>query len=175
MNAFRSFRLQRRERGATLVVVLILLVVMTILGLAAMRSTLLEERMSANMMDRSLGFQAAESALRQGEAVAAALAAPPGVGSGCSAGVCETPNAALTDRWMDPDFTGWANATDDLGALPAPATYIVEFMGQAPTWPLCDRVVPIPDLCLRPRYRVTAMSTAADRAQVLLQTNFIVQ
>ena len=57
----------RSQSGATLVVVLILLVVMTILGLAVMRTTLLEERMSANMYDRSLAFQQAESALREAE------------------------------------------------------------------------------------------------------------
>lgn len=162
------------ERGATLVVVLILLLVMTILGLAALRGTLLEERMSANMLDRSLGFQAAESALREGEAVAAAIATPP-TGSGCTNGICGIPNAALADRWRSAAFTGWRSATDSLGSLPAPAEFIVEFMGEAPTWPGCDRAIPVTDLCMAPRYRITSRSTAADRAEVLLQTNFILQ
>ena len=52
-----------RQRGASLVVVLILLLVMTLLGLAVLRGTLLEERMSANLLDRSQNFQAAEAAL----------------------------------------------------------------------------------------------------------------
>jgi len=56
-----------RQRGASLVVVLVLLLVMTLLGLAVLRGTLLEERMSANMFDRSLAFQQAESALREAE------------------------------------------------------------------------------------------------------------
>ena len=47
--------------------VLILLLVMTLLALAVLRGTLLEERMSANMYDRSLAFQQAESALREAE------------------------------------------------------------------------------------------------------------
>ncbi|MDR6840075.1 pilus assembly PilX family protein [Pseudoxanthomonas sacheonensis] len=55
------------QGGASLVVVLILLLIMTLLGLAVLRGTLLEERMSANMYDRSLAFQQAESALREGE------------------------------------------------------------------------------------------------------------
>jgi type IV pilus assembly protein PilX len=55
------------QRGASLLVVLILLLVMTLLGLAVLRGTLLEERMSANMYDRSLAFQQAESALREAE------------------------------------------------------------------------------------------------------------
>ena len=61
-----------RQSGASLIVVLILLLVMTLLGLAVLGNTLLEERMSANMFDRSLGFQAAESASREGEALVAA-------------------------------------------------------------------------------------------------------
>ena len=41
------------QRGATLVVVLILLLLMTLLGLASLRSTVLEERMTSNLLDRS--------------------------------------------------------------------------------------------------------------------------
>src|SRR3546814_2367413 len=55
------------QRGASLIVVLILLLVVTLLGLAALRTTILQERMSANLFDRSLSFQAAETALREGQ------------------------------------------------------------------------------------------------------------
>ncbi len=40
---------------------------MTLIGLAVLRTTLLQERMSANLRDRSLSFQAAEAALRDAE------------------------------------------------------------------------------------------------------------
>ena len=56
-----------RQRGAALVTVIVLLLVMTLLGLVSVRATVLEERMSAGMYDRSLAFQAAEAALREGE------------------------------------------------------------------------------------------------------------
>ena len=164
------------QRGASLFVVLVLLLVVTLLGLAVLRGTLLEERMAANMLDRSLSFQAAESALREAEELAATSPVAPG--AGCTAdGVCATPNAVATDRWLDTGFGGWVAATDALGTspAPAPASYFIEFMGLAPTWPGCDRAIPVPDLCMSPRYRVTARSTAADRADVLLQTNFIVR
>ena len=162
------------QSGASLIVVLILLLVMTLLGLAVLNNTLLEERMSANMYDRSLGFQAAESALREGEDLAATNPADPGAGV-CTGGVCGTPVAANPDRWTDPSFTGWRNATNNLGTLPAPSSFIVEFMGEAPTWPGCDRQIPVPALCMAPRFRITARSTAADRAQVILQSNFIMR
>ncbi|MEN1956333.1 pilus assembly PilX family protein [Luteimonas changyuni] len=162
-----------RQSGVSLIVVLVLLLVMTLLGLAVLGSTLLEERMSANMYDRSLGFQAAESALREGEALAATNPLVPV--AGCAAGLCAIPVAADPDRWTSAAFTGWQSASSDLGPLPAPASFIVEYMGEAPTWPGCDRQIPMSDLCMSPRYRITARSTAPDRADVLLQTNFILQ
>jgi type IV pilus assembly protein PilX len=61
----RSIR--NNQRGVALVVSLVLLVVATLIGLAGIRGTTLQERMSANMYDRSLAFQRAESALRAAE------------------------------------------------------------------------------------------------------------
>jgi type IV pilus assembly protein PilX len=58
----------RRQRGVALIIALVLLVVATLIGLAASRGTLLQERMSGNTFDRSLAFQRAESALRAAEA-----------------------------------------------------------------------------------------------------------
>ncbi len=55
------------QSGAVLIVGLILLLVMTMLGLTAMQTTSLEERMAGNMRDRGIAFQAAELALRAGE------------------------------------------------------------------------------------------------------------
>src|SRR5690606_2392355 len=55
------------ERGAALVVSLVLLLVVTILGVTSMRTTTLQERMAGNMRDSNLAFQAAEAALREGE------------------------------------------------------------------------------------------------------------
>ena len=58
-----------RERGVSLVVGLIFLVVLTILGLMALRVATLEERMSGNARERSLAFQAAEAALRDANSI----------------------------------------------------------------------------------------------------------
>lgn len=53
-----------RQQGAALIVGLIFLVALTLLGLASMQSTILQERMAGGSRDRSLAFQAAEAALR---------------------------------------------------------------------------------------------------------------
>ncbi|HYC48333.1 MAG TPA: PilX N-terminal domain-containing pilus assembly protein [Thermoanaerobaculia bacterium] len=54
----------RRQRGAVLIVTLLFLVVLTMLGVTAMTSTTMEERMAGNTRDASLALQAAEAALR---------------------------------------------------------------------------------------------------------------
>lgn len=55
------------QRGAVLIVSLIFLLVMTLVGVTAMQGTNMQERMSSNMQDRNVAFQAAEAALRLGE------------------------------------------------------------------------------------------------------------
>lgn len=60
--------LPERQAGAALLVALIMLLISTLIGLASIRGTTLNEKMSSNMYDRSLSYQAAESALRAAEA-----------------------------------------------------------------------------------------------------------
>ncbi|MGX9719650.1 pilus assembly PilX family protein [Stenotrophomonas acidaminiphila] len=172
------FHHSRRQQGASLVVVLILLLLMTLLGLAMLRGTTMEERMTANLYDRSLSFQAVESALRQGEALARATPVASVPASGCSDGVCSLPDPTAADRWLSASFNGWRSASNDLadGNVPMPtASYIIEYMGMTPSWPACDRKIPVDALCLTPRFRITAISDSADRSVVLLQTTYNVQ
>jgi Tfp pilus assembly protein PilX len=56
----------RHQRGAALIVGLIMLLLLTLIGVAGMRDTLLQEKMAGNMRDREIALQAAESALRAG-------------------------------------------------------------------------------------------------------------
>lgn len=58
----------RKQRGAVLIVALVLLLVLTILGTAGMQETTMEERMAGNFRDHAAALEAAESALRSGEA-----------------------------------------------------------------------------------------------------------
>lgn len=56
-----------RQRGAVLVVSLLLLLVMTLLGLGASQSTRLQERMAGNQRDQEIALQGAEASLRAAE------------------------------------------------------------------------------------------------------------
>ncbi|MFY2765413.1 pilus assembly PilX family protein [Arenimonas sp. MALMAid1274] len=170
-----------RQKGVALLIVLILLLVMTLLGLASLRGSLMEERMSSSVYDRGIGFQAAEAALREAEALVATNPAFPTSGN-CVAGLCpRRTNVADTDQeyWISA-ASAWRNATVDVnvdndgaGALAAITTtpqFLVEPLGPGPNWFACEREIPVNALCLTPRFRVTARSAAAGRAQVTLQT-----
>lgn len=159
-----------RQRGATLVVVLILLLLMTLLGLASLRSTVLEERMTSNLLDRSLSFQVAEAGLREAEATLTPMPAFPA--AGCVNGLCARPLPTALERWNPSSgFNAWRTASVSDPNTAAPR-YIVEEMGEGPNWRDCDRLSPIHPLCLTPRYRVTVLSQQAGRASVTLQTIF---
>ncbi len=76
------------QHGAALVVSLILLLIVTLIGISGMQSTVLQEKMSGNFKDKNSAFQAAEAALREGEAKAETLSGHTGMNSTCSAGLC---------------------------------------------------------------------------------------
>ncbi len=59
--------LQKKQLGAAFVTGLIFLVVLTLLGITALKTANMEERMSGNLRDRNLALQAAEMTLRYAE------------------------------------------------------------------------------------------------------------
>lgn len=58
-----------RQQGAILIIALIMLLLLTIIGLTSIRGTSLQESMSGNLRDNNISLQAAEAALRKGEAI----------------------------------------------------------------------------------------------------------
>jgi len=160
----------QQQQGISLPLVLALLLAMALLGAAVLQSGLLQTRMAVDAHTRNLAFQAAEGALRQGEQLAASAPVP--TASGCRDGLCGTPDASAAERWKQPGFGGWhhAPAAQTIG-LPA-AYWLVEYMGQAPSMPGCERMQPVPDTCLRPLYRITARSTGG-RGNVMLQAHYL--
>lgn len=141
------------QAGVSLVVVLVLLLIMSLLGLAVLRGTLLEERMSANMYDRSLAFQQAESALMEAQDRVRARVQAAGKGwvigvkcgedpnnggaSGITDANCVTPADAYTGGnacggTAAPTDNCWFTAADRLGtgnnSAGAPQ-YLIQFIG----------------------------------------------
>src|SRR3546814_1566433 len=116
---------------------LMLRVVITLIGLAAVRTTTMQQRMTANFYDREIAFQSAEAALQagaqtltNGTAVIARLCGPGG-------SVCKA------DPFSDSNFTGDSSLVakiqtvsiaefeinDNAAAQPQ---YVIENMG---SWP----------------------------------------
>jgi len=58
----------KKQTGVVLVISLIMLLLLTIIGITSMQVTGLEEKMAGNYRDHNIAFQAAETALRAGEA-----------------------------------------------------------------------------------------------------------
>lgn len=165
-----------KQRGIALITSLILLVVMTLLGLAAIRSITQEERMAGHSYARSLHFQATESALRQAEAlVEAPTIKPVPTAAGCNVVsglmLCATPAAADTPRWKDTTFAAWQDfAAIGSGTLAVTPQYFVEYLG-----------IDV-DYCSPPgggtackRYRITARSSDGSdgKTLVMLQSNYV--
>src|SRR3569832_2459392 len=77
-----------RQAGAVLIVSLLMLLIMTLLGITAMNSTTLEEKMAGNMRDRNTAMQASEAALKAAEAALSALANKPNEVTNWRAATC---------------------------------------------------------------------------------------
>lgn len=120
-----------RQRGVALVVALILLILVTLIGLAAVRGTTSQQKMTANFYDRSVAFQSAEAGLAAG---AAALAAGTTNIRNCGpgGGVC------LANPFSDPNLATGAitNVTSSTFAAAANATgqpqFVLELLGAYP-------------------------------------------
>jgi type IV pilus assembly protein PilX len=68
---------RNRQRGAVLIVSLLLLLVLTVLAIGASQTTRLEERMAGNTRDLDMAFQASEAGLRAAEQYIAATPSLP--------------------------------------------------------------------------------------------------
>ena len=161
-----------RQRGVSLIVSLVLLVIVTLLALGSLRGVLLQTRMSGTTTDRTLAFEAAEAALRDAERRAALASSGNFPVAGCASGFCATPAATDAPRWLDDGFTGWLTSTAAAPTDAATPTAIVEDMGDAPNWAGCENEIPRQPNCNTRRYRISARSTADGRATVLVQSQF---
>lgn len=113
----------RRERGAALVVALVLLLLMTVLGVSAMRTTTLQERMAGNLRDNNLAFQSAEAGLRAGEQLLEG-AIPPFTGAN---GLVQVQaDAGRVPFWNAYDWAGNSRTAPAVPDVQADPQYVIE-------------------------------------------------
>jgi len=140
----------RGQSGAALMVALVMLLVLTVLGVTAIRTTTLQEKMAGNMRDANLAFQAAEASLRDGETLVRGAVLPPFDGTN---GLLQVePDAGRPEFWST---YNWANSrvTAGVNYVAAPPNYVVEELPPVPVEGGSERFGPLPDVGF---YRVTA-------------------
>lgn len=127
----------RGQRGAALIVSLLLLLVLTILALSASQTSRLQERMAGNNRDYELAFQAAETAARATEeALLAAEQTPcadtsdptncPLVQKG---GVTAVPSDS-NETWWNSNTRQYGTSGQDMAGLHADPRTIAEEIGK---------------------------------------------
>lgn len=136
-----------KQSGMALMVSLIFLVLLTLLAVSAMHGTILQERMAGNTRDRMLAFQAAETALRAGDALLGNPGLPPS-GTGIYMALNSSPAAAYTSvqQW-DTSYPWTTSAATISGSLS--------------------------DVALQPLYVIERLSTSASCGQGPIQTTLV--
>ena len=168
------------QRGAVLIVGLIMVLLITIIGLAAVRGSNMQEMMAGNMRDMNASFQNAEAGLRVGETnvdAAAAVAAFNGEGKWLD---LQLPSAAWppVQEW---DKTNWNAAGRsievDLAGLDTKPRYVLEELvlpvgdvakSEGSSLGLSASAPPEPKF-----YRVTSRGTGStDAAETIVQSTY---
>lgn len=103
----------KSQRGTTLLVSIVFLLVMTVLALSSIRGVSLQEHMASNLYDRGLALQSAEAALQTAQNVILANPEPLGT-QDCSPSSLIACKAVPVNTFQN-DNTGWANVTAESG------------------------------------------------------------
>lgn len=124
-----------RQKGVVLVMAMAFLLILTLIGIGALNTSALEERMTGNMVDKNYALQAAESALLAGEAVIPPLGSdpadlPPDPNDGF-----HMPSTMAVPRWSE---AGIWTGTDHisyagLSKVKTQPKFIIESMGLVST------------------------------------------
>lgn len=138
-----------KQRGAVLLVSMIMLLVLTLIGVAGMQTSTFQERMAGNLQDYQLAFEAAEEALRAGEAQLSTQLYMPESSASAAAGQVWTREALDTNVganwWFDSTVTAtwWRSkamplasyaslvSSSDSPYVAEQPRYIVEEMGDS--------------------------------------------
>lgn len=163
----------KSQQGVALVVGLLLLVAITLLAVSSMRDSAVQERMTSNLTERELSYQLVEATMMfvQNQVN---VANPFLLCGGGTRGFYCTPDPALADRWTVA-ATVWG-INGPVHPQVGSAEYIAEYMGQwaNPADPECANPGQgaVVSGCLKDSWRITVRTTAAQGANVMLQSVF---
>ena len=151
---------------------------MTLIGVTAMSTTSLEEKMAGNMRDKNLALQASESALEDGELWLASLGSQPSEATACGSPPCDVwtlnvlPDLSSQSQswWLSNAREYGTSGSKDISDVTTDPYYVIE--AQAVVRDNLDSGQNPPTG--RNFYRVTARGTGGtDDAQVVLQSTYV--
>ena len=173
--------MKNKQKGVVLIISMIMLLMMTLLGVTAMKTALMEEKMAGNSRDTSLAFQAAETGLRDAEIwIVNQVNEPQKTAEGTNRvwelAAMDPVKTNATSWWQEParNQTWWETKSQAAAAMGA--------MGKVKTPPnsIIEYKEFIPDNLLKGTgsteqgmtyYQVTSRGTGgSDQARVLLQS-----
>jgi type IV pilus assembly protein PilX len=171
-----------RQDGMVLVMALVFLVLLTILGVTALSTTSLEEKMAGNLKDKTLAFQAAEAAVSVAEDWINRQTTKPNFPDQSNG--LYVPSTTDTANWDSITWSSNSNLvvypntptetrTGTLGKVNNQPKYIIEDLGEVPEAG-GSKVVPTNYKNKgNTMLRVTTRGTGGtDAAQVMLQTTY---
>jgi type IV pilus assembly protein PilX len=128
-NSIQVYTHRNKQEGVVLIVGLVMMLLLTIIGMAAIRSSSMQELMASNIKDRNLAFQACEAALRVAEAAA--------TNKSCT--VFDGTNGCYADQNTSAPIIGWSDqqwATNSVEAaidlsLTKKPRYVIEKISSA--------------------------------------------
>lgn len=189
MITVHDLRCRARQSGMSLFPALMFLLVLSVLGVAALNSTLLQEKMAGNTKDTNVAFQAAEAGLRDAEADVVKNIVPTTLfTSSCTNGLCTPPST-----WPTPSSTDISKAIDwgdsaktraygsqttapALSDVAAQPVYVIEKLSNLAVQPGGSAGIGLtPPNSGGTAYRLTVLGTGARvETHVILQSTFLV-
>jgi type IV pilus assembly protein PilX len=167
------------QKGVALFMSLVMLLILTILGLSSVQTTTLQERMSRNSRDSNLAFQAAESALRDGEDILEGLNALTLFDAGTKGYFFEK-DPGLDPNWRDVTWAdgggNYVTGTTNINSVPSQPKFILEHVkaviSDADALNL-DNIGQDTGSGRTQIFRVTAYATGGtDAARIMLQATY---
>lgn len=176
---YKRIKSGNRQQGMALIIGLVMTLAMTLIGVTAMRTNSMQEKMVGNAHDRNLAFQAAESALRQAESsLIEGLATLTPFGDGASNGGLysedhDEPADPVNVVWSSANSQSYSGTLKDVASPPRFMVKVVKYkkigggalniQGYGQTMPGSESAM----------FRITARGTGGtDKSKVVLRSHY---
>ena len=124
-----SYPSLKKQRGVVLIMSLTILMVLTLIGVSAMKTSSMQERMSGNARDYQIAFESAEMALRAGEDYIKTISLTTDFSSTGTDGKFRARAVTGSDAWnTETNWTSGLTTPVPISSLPNDAEYMIEIM-----------------------------------------------